>query len=142
MFEKLKSFLADDTIYVALLVVLVGVVSFGLGRQSVAGEGVFRPAPTVSIPMSEGVIVHDALNNSGTPTGVTLIEAPTTTIIAPFSPDQPQDKVVASRSGTKYHLLVCPGAAQIKDENKIYFESAAHAKAAGYSPAANCPGLR
>ena len=49
--------------------------------------------------------------------------------------------VVGSRQGTKYHLPWCSGAQRIKEENKIWFESQAAAEAAGYTPAANCPGL-
>jgi hypothetical protein len=49
--------------------------------------------------------------------------------------------VIGSKSGTKYHLPTCPGASQIKSENRIEFASVAAAVAAGYKPAANCPGL-
>jgi hypothetical protein len=48
---------------------------------------------------------------------------------------------VASKSGTKYHRADCPGASQIKPENKIFFATAAAAEQAGYTKAANCPGL-
>ena len=50
-------------------------------------------------------------------------------------------QVVASKNGTKYHLPWCPGAKQIKDENKITFISAEEARVQGYTPAANCPEL-
>ncbi len=49
--------------------------------------------------------------------------------------------LVASKSGTKYHLLDCPGAKTIAEKNKIYFKSIAEAVAAGYTPAANCKAL-
>jgi methylphosphotriester-DNA--protein-cysteine methyltransferase len=49
--------------------------------------------------------------------------------------------VVASKSGTKYHLPTCPGAKQIKSTNLITFNSKQEAEAAGYTPASNCPGL-
>lgn len=48
---------------------------------------------------------------------------------------------VASKNGTKYHLIECPGAKQIKEENKIYFSSEDEARNAGYAPAVNCPEL-
>jgi len=48
---------------------------------------------------------------------------------------------VASKSGTKYHLLTCPGAKTIVEKNRIYFKTEALAQAAGYNPAANCKGL-
>ncbi|MCA9354848.1 MAG: hypothetical protein KC877_04990 [Candidatus Kaiserbacteria bacterium] len=118
MNEKLKSWLADDSLYFVTLLILVGIVSFGLGQRSVAGE--LRPASPAA--------------------GVIFSEAPPMTEIVTES-TQSTTQVVASRSGTKYHLLDCPGVAQIKEENKVYFESFALAEAAGYTPAANCPGL-
>ncbi|MBU6323825.1 MAG: hypothetical protein KGI41_04335 [Patescibacteria group bacterium] len=50
-------------------------------------------------------------------------------------------QVVAAKSGTKYYLPWCAGAARIADANKVWFASADDAEAAGYAPAANCPGL-
>lgn len=50
-------------------------------------------------------------------------------------------QVVASRSGTKYYLPTCAGAARISDANKVWFATVELAAAAGYSPAANCKGL-
>ena len=48
---------------------------------------------------------------------------------------------VASKTGTKYHLPGCSGAKRIKEENKVWFETKEQAAAAGYEPAANCPGI-
>lgn len=50
-------------------------------------------------------------------------------------------QLVGSKNGDKYHYPWCAGAARIKEENKIWFASAALAERAGYTPAANCPGL-
>jgi hypothetical protein len=52
-----------------------------------------------------------------------------------------EGKIVASKGGTKYFLPECTGAGRISEANKIWFASVAAAKAAGYSPAANCAGL-
>jgi methylphosphotriester-DNA--protein-cysteine methyltransferase len=46
--------------------------------------------------------------------------------------------VVGSKTGRRYHLPDCPGAKRIKPANLITFESIEAAKAAGYTPAANC----
>lgn len=122
MYKKLKSFLENDAIFMALLVILVGVVSFGLGRQS-ARESV---GVNVRVPSQAGIVFTDVLPaESG-------VEAVT---------DQEAYLVVASRSGSKYHRLDCTGAKAIKEENKIYFDSVAEAKAGGFQPAANCPDL-
>ena len=48
---------------------------------------------------------------------------------------------VGSRNGTKYHLPDCSGAKRIKPENQVWFATKEQATAAGYTPAANCPGL-
>ena len=50
-------------------------------------------------------------------------------------------EVVASKTGTKYFLPWCSGAKNINTENLMTFASANDAKAAGYTPAANCKGL-
>lgn len=49
--------------------------------------------------------------------------------------------VVASKKGTKYHLLTCPGAKTIAVENKITFPNPKAAEKAGYEPAKNCKDL-
>lgn len=50
--------------------------------------------------------------------------------------------VVASRTGSAYHYPWCAGAETIKEANKIWFKDEATARAAGYSPAKNCKGLK
>lgn len=130
MFKKLKSLIADDSLYAASLLVLVGIASFGLGRLSVTPidpEG--APATVVRTmvepPATSGQPKPPATSS---PEVQPVVLAETATI-------------VASKAGTKYHKVTCPGAKQIKPENKIYFESPEAAKAAGYTAAANCPGL-
>ncbi len=49
-------------------------------------------------------------------------------------------RVVASKTSKSklYHYTWCSGAQRIKDTNKIWFNSAAAAEAAGYTLAGNC----
>jgi len=47
-------------------------------------------------------------------------------------------RVVASKNGTKYHYPWCAGASQIKEENKIWYESELQAQQAGLTKAKNC----
>ena len=58
------------------------------------------------------------------------------------APDTPNmgTPVVASRNGSKYHHLDCPGAGTIKEANLIKFASVDLAKSAGYTLAGNCGG--
>ena len=116
MLEKLKSILHEDAYFYAVLLVLVAVTSFGLGRNSIK-----------TVP---GISMQTEMNISD---------------MRPLTPAESSEndlstnqKVVASKSGNKYHLLTCPGAKQIKEENLIEFTSPITAKAAGYAPAANC----
>jgi len=48
------------------------------------------------------------------------------------------EQVVASVNGTKYHYSWCPGAGQIKEQNKIVFKNGEDARAAGFVLAGNC----
>lgn len=120
MFQKLKSWLADDTLFFTILIVLVALISFGLGRYSVLSSqksSDFVPkAAAITITKTEPEVENPIKANDL--------------------------KVVGSKSGSKYHLLDCPGAKQIKETNKIYFNSTTLAEAAGYTPASNCPGLQ
>ncbi len=129
MLEKLKPFLANDTVFTSLLIAGVALVAFMLGQWSVTEtmgnsvENTASAAPVRSLP---------ALRVE-TP-GAT--ETPVETALPGTA-----GNFVASKSGTKYHRVDCPGASQIKSENKIFFATAASAEQAGYTKAANCPGL-
>ena len=66
-----------------------------------------------------------------------LEAAPAAAAAAAADPGQ----VVASKNGTKYYLPSCSGVSRISEANKVWFPSAAAARAQGYEPAANCKGL-
>lgn len=117
MHEKLKAFLTSDTLFMGTLLILVAIVAFLLGRYSVTEIVSSRQPATVQAGISAEFVPKNAS-------------------LEPYN-----GEVVASRSGSKYHALTCPGASQIKESNKIVFAHAAAAVAAGYEPAANCPVL-
>jgi len=123
MLEKLKSksveLMAEDALYISLLIVFVGIASFGLGRMSVE-SGVEQVANTAGVTIIQPEPTEKGLENTQT------------------QANQLEIQLVASKSGARYHLLTCPGASQIKEENKVFFNSAIEAEAAGYTPAANC----
>lgn len=96
---------------VVIIVLMLGLASFGLGRLS-ALEGA-RPAVSVGQAPSEA-----------TPKGTYL-----------------GGTIVASRSGTAYHYPWCAGALQIAAQNRVWFGSEIAARSAGYAPAKNCKGL-
>ena len=117
MQEKLKSLAQSEQTFYAVLLCLIGIIAFVLGRYSVL-------PPEISI--------MPAIISEQNQAGVVFIDAPAA------EPVLDAVQVVASSGGTRYHLLTCSGAKSIKEANKIYFDSIEQAKAAGYTPAANC----
>jgi hypothetical protein len=138
MFEQIKSIIQNDSIYYSAVIVTVAVFSFGLGRWSAVESVSKMPAIVPMVGTERAAVLLPAVVNSGS--------LPTENIDASAREVVPAKAVytqlVASKSGTKYHSVSCPGASQIKESNKIYFDTAALARAAGYTPAANCPGLQ
>lgn len=124
MSEKLKSLIASDHTFYSLLVLLVGFGGFLLGGGSVMEKSpILEPAPAQIV---ETMAKAPAAASDTGPVAVAPVV---------------EGVVVGSKTGTKYHLPSCPGASQIKPENRLEFASVAMAEAAGYKPAANCPGL-
>lgn len=120
--EKVKSWVKenDSDLYVALLIFLVGLASFGLGRLSVYW------------PQKEPITITESPLLQETNRGVASPSA---------SPLLGKGRYVASKSGKYYHYPWCPGAQRIKEENKIWFATKEEAEKRGYRPAANCEGL-
>jgi len=121
-----KSFLGNDDWFVAILIVLVAVVSFGLGRAS------YKPDNRQTSGIAPATVVESLI-----PT----LHTDTSTTTEPIAPETTPNAYVGSKNGTKYHLPWCPGAKQMKEENKIWFQTKEKAEAAGYTPAANCKGI-
>lgn len=131
MFKKLKSFPSNDAIFMAGLLLTVGILSFGLGRLSLSGDtDSLEKASSVALVAT--VLPQTVATSSAATTSLSISQPAVVSSSAPY---------VGSKSGTKYHLATCSGAKRIKPENKIYFNTTAEAEAAGYSKAANCPGL-
>jgi hypothetical protein len=72
-------------------------------------------------------------------------QAPVSVQMAPIlaSPQgiYPGGQYVASRTGSVYYYPWCAAGQNIPPERKLWFATAAAAKAAGYVPAKNCKGL-
>lgn len=116
-----------DAALMPVVVVLVGVGAFGLGRLSRIEEA---KTPLIIRNGSELAVPVPRAQTAAAVQGVSVQAS------AAAGP------IVASKSGTKYYLSTCSGAKNIKDANKVYFASTAEAQAAGYTAAANCPGLQ
>ncbi len=124
---KVKSWISENKsdLYIASLIFLVGLASFGLGRLSVLW------------PTKEPITIEPRTYAEQTQTDAEIFPRESA-----FSPHKSAaGKFVASKNGTAYHFPWCPGALRIKEENKIWFDTKEEAESRGYRPAANCEGL-
>ena len=139
MIEKLKSLLLSDRVFMMLLVVLVGVSGFALGRHStIAGEPV-SPSGVSLVAAAPAAAVPTALPAAPPPSAAeTAALRIKEDSVQPPTAAAGDGPFVASRNGSKYHHITCSGAARIKEENKVFFPSETAAQAAGYTRAANC----
>jgi len=137
--EKIAFFLRSrkgQDMLLVLAVILLGVVSFGLGRLSNEPENA-RPV-VLRVPVSASVQASiPASGDYDLPAGdrVSVDENPVNATPAT------EKQYVASKNGSVYHLPWCSGAQRIKEENKVWFATKEAAQAAGLRPAANCKGI-
>jgi len=126
MLSQFKNFIKNNgsDIFIIGVIILVALIAFGIGR--------------LSAPKTEPIQIKN-------------LEKASVEELSPFAPkgasedkegSDYQGKVVGSKNSDKYHLPDCPGAKQIAEKNKIWFNSIEEAEKAGYKPAANCPALQ
>ena len=127
MYDFIKRFISDDVTFYGLLLLLVGLTSFGLGRWSMVD---------IKTGQQRASIVYSEVYS-----GVETAADEDAFASSPAAAQTSTGKYVASKNGSKYHLPWCPGAQQMKEENKVWFSSKEEAEAAGYTPAGNCKGL-
>lgn len=114
-------------VLVVLVLVLTAVSSFGLGFLAGTDFG--------QNPQGRGLWIEQL------PQGVVSGGGPAAAIRAAAPPPATSGTYMASKNGTKYYLPTCSGANRIKEANRVWFATKADAEAAGYTPAAQCPGL-
>ena len=123
-------------ILVLLVLVLSSILAFGLGI--LAGKDMAKTDG------KDGFWIEQLPERPETASGgpAAAIEAVKPAKAVEPVPSEPVAKVyMASKNGTKYYLPSCGSAKRIKEENRIWFGTKDEAEAAGYAPAANCPGL-
>lgn len=105
----------ERELFLTAVIILVAVISFGLGRLSKIREE--------KTPIT---IEEDRQPNS---------QRATLTV--------GEDKIfVASKNGKKYYYAWCESSQKIKESNRVWFATKEEAEKAGYEPAANCRGLK
>lgn len=124
--EYLRRVPAD--VLVVLVLVLTASASFGLGVLAGRDLG----------PQEEGRGLWIEQLPAGVVSGA---GGPAAAIRAATPPPATSGTYMASKNGTKYYLPTCGSANRIKEANRVWFATKAAAEAAGYTPAANCPGL-
>lgn len=133
--EKIKLFLESEkgrNVLTVLIIILVGVVSFELGRLSIKSEAgslkIEYPAPE----FSQGASAVSAFKSSNFSQN-TAPKSQTSKSQSPVG-----NAYFASSRGSKYYHIGCSGGKTLKPENKIYFSTASEAESAGYELSSTC----
>ena len=120
-------FLGRDDIWLVLVLVLFGLMSFGLGKLSMAEKG--KKPITFETPNLASALTAVP---STLPVGKSGEVSATTT----------PGLLVAAKTGKKYYYPWCTGASRIAEKNKVWFDSVEAARVKGYTPSATCKGLK
>lgn len=120
-------------VLVVIVLILSATLAFGLGI--LAGKDMVKASGKDGFWIEQ--LPEKALPVSGGPAAV--IQAGSSA--KPAIPAATSGTYLGSKNGTKYYLPTCGGVKRIKTENIVWFQTKAEAEAAGYGPAANCPGL-
>jgi hypothetical protein len=129
--EKIKGFLesnAGKDILVVLIIILVGLGSFELGRLSKASS-----STGVKISFHEGL--ESPAGQANALNGVTSIK---TVSASPNQATNSGKNFFASSRGSKYYTVGCSAGKTIKQENRVYFTTSDAAEAAGYALSSSC----
>lgn len=133
--EGKRQFPIKQSLFISALILLVAVASFGLGKLSrlemARTPVVIQEKKESQTIQSEEVVTKEPVK----------IEHSSVAAVAAAKPIGPES-VVASKNGKKYHFPWCSGARRISEANKVVFENSDEARKAGYTPAANCKGLK
>jgi hypothetical protein len=125
--EKIKLFLQSEKgkdVLIVIIVILVGLGSFELGRLSKGDDSQGQNIDNSSQNNDDTSQV--SVDNS---TDVERLEAPVGPISGSF---------FASSKGKKYYPVDCSAGKNIKQANRVYFDTGTQAEAAGYTLSSSC----
>lgn len=131
--EKIKQFIDSEKgkdILIVIIVILVGLGSFQLGRLSKenGSEGIKIDYTGVNQDKN----TNQATNVISAISGIGSLESTNPT-------SQKTDKnYFASNRGSKYYSLSCSAGKTIKQENRVYFTTGEEAEQAGYTLSSSC----
>lgn len=121
MVNKFKWYIENDQFFFLLVLGIVAIAAFGLGRVSVTG------LPIISSDDSPEPRIRLIENNAAVDDRLTIPPDAATS-----------ETVVGSRNGSRYYDLTCSGVDRIALENRLYFPTSKQALAAGYTPSVRC----
>lgn len=131
--EKIKQFLESEKgkdILIVVIVILVGLGSFELGRLSketnssglkieYPGQGSNQSSNVISALEYSNILQNDKISTTrnSNPAGKTFF---------------------ASNRGSKYYSISCSAGKTIKQENRVWFTTGEEAERAGYTLSSSC----
>ncbi|MFA6445794.1 MAG: hypothetical protein WCW14_00900 [Candidatus Paceibacterota bacterium] len=119
--DSLVEHLLSRDIFILLVIILVGIASFGLGRLSILKINTEPIKIEQQIGLTASVVASQSIKGED----ITLAQG---------------GIIIGTKSSKKYRYPWCnPLPAE---SNRIIFQSIEQAKIAGYTPVANCKGLK
>ena len=131
--DKIKSRLGSKDAYdiaIVFVVILVGIVSFMLGRLSIGQNS----ASNVLVSLPNEVNSASVINAKDYDGNLQIDESKSNSANTVIE----KGAFVASKNGTKYYPSNCSSVSRIKEENKVYFNTEQEAKNAGLSRTSTC----
>ena len=126
--NKIKDKLRIDTFTIMCLLVIIGVgiASFGLGRLSAIHNS--------SLKEDDQIKIID-MNNELVPTSNNNLNSLNTNTVGDITKEK---RYVASKNGKLYYSVGCSGAKRISENNMIWFSTSEEAKKSGYEFSSSC----
>ncbi|MEK7088907.1 MAG: hypothetical protein AAB913_02135 [Patescibacteria group bacterium] len=115
----IKNYVESDKgkdILVIIIIVLVGLGSFELGRLSKDNT---TPGIKIEYPNQEANVIESTENS-------------------PNKQKSTLKNFFASSKGNKYYSISCSAGKTIKEENRVYFTTSTEAQSAGYELSSSC----
>ncbi len=135
-FEKLKNH--QESIFLVVCIMLVGLIGFGLGRLSAHYQTSELNINSTLVNTTDLDKIITSKSNAGSSSENKNIDSAS----AGATSRVVVKKIVGNKNSKIYHYEDCPGALRMSEVNKVFFTSILTAQRAGYKPAGNCPGLQ